>query len=118
VVWYPARGAGGEDAPVRRGRHPVIVFSHGSCGLPTESTYYTTALASRGFVVVAPTHPGNTADDGLATCIGMFVDSALNRFPDVQTTIDAILAAASDSSSRGARRFRTDGVEITAEPKR
>jgi predicted dienelactone hydrolase len=98
---------------VRRGRYPLIVFSHGACGRPTESTYYTTALASRGFVVVAPTHAGNTADDGFATCTAMFVDSALNRFPDVEATIDAMLAAATDSSSRFARHLRTDTIGMT-----
>ena len=117
VVWYPTRGSGAEspieDAPVRRGRHPLIVFSHGSCGRPTESTYYTTALASRGFIVVAPTHVGNTADDGLVTCVGMFVDSAVNRLPDVETTIDAMLAANDDSSSRFAHRLRPDLIGMT-----
>jgi predicted dienelactone hydrolase len=120
VVWYPAAirrgspdGSPTENAPVRRGRYPLIVFSHGSCGRPTEATYYTTALASRGFIVVAPHHPGNTADDGLVTCVTMFVDSALNRFPDVQTTIDATLAAAADSSSRFAGHIRTDLIGMT-----
>lgn len=120
IVWYPADvrhatadGAPTEDATVRRGRHPVIVFSHGSCGRPTEATYYTTALASRGFVVVAPTHPGNTADDGLVACVGDFLDSAVNRLPDVETTIDAMIAAETDASSRFAHRLRPDRIGMT-----
>lgn len=120
VVWYPANGPRGsagtsptEDTPVRRGRYPLIIFSHGACGRPTESTYYTTALASRGFVVVAPTHAGNTADDGFATCTAMFVDSAVNRFPDIEATIDFMVAAATDPSSRFARHLRPDVIGMT-----
>src|SRR5262245_2642588 len=100
TVWYPAAAKrtaspyvnAVPDAPVRRGKFPMIVFSHGSCGRPTEATYYTTELAKRGFIVVAPTHPGNTADDGLAVCASTdsFVDSAINRVPDVKATIDAM----------------------------
>ncbi len=120
VVWYPADvrhaaadGAPTQDAQVRRGRHPVIVFSHGSCGRPTEATYYTTALAARGFVVVAPTHPGDTADDGLVACYANFLDSAVNRLPDVEATIAATIVAATDATSRFARRVRPDRIGMT-----
>ena len=120
VVWYPAAvrrapadGSPTQDAKVRKGRYPIIVFSHGSCGRPTEATYYTTALASRGFVVVAPTHVGDTADDGLAACINDFLDSAVNRYPDVETTIDAMVATATDSSSRFAHHLRSDVIGMT-----
>ncbi len=42
---------------------PVIVFSHGSTDLPLD--YYVTLerLAARGFVIAAPAHLNNTADD-------------------------------------------------------
>lgn len=122
VIWYPARRGTGtaealglRDAAVRRGRFPLVVFSHGTCGRPTEASYLTMALASRGFVVAAPPHPGNTADDGLATCIspGTTVDSALNRVPDVRFTIDAMLAEAADRSSRFARRIRPGAIGIS-----
>ncbi len=120
IVWYPAvvrhapaDGSATQDAKVRRGRYPLIVFSHGSCGRPTEATYYTTALASRGFVVVAPTHVGNTADDGFVACTGNFIDSAVNRFPDVEATIDAMVAAATDSSSPFVRHLRPDVIGMT-----
>jgi predicted dienelactone hydrolase len=110
VVWYPATFRHAMPQ-VRRGRYPLIVFSHGSCGRPTESTYYTTALASRGFIVVAPTHVGNTADDGFATCTGMFVDSAVNRLPDVQATIDVMLNGSVASSFE--RHIRPDAIGMT-----
>src|SRR5262249_54036005 len=69
TIWYPAVAGTGSDDPLGRRdadvfakRFPLIVFSHGACGLPTEATYLTTALASRGFVVAAPAHLGNTKD--------------------------------------------------------
>jgi predicted dienelactone hydrolase len=121
VVWYPttarsrrAAPAAG-NAPLRRGRYPLVVFSHGACGRPTEATYLTMALASRGFVVVAPSHPGDTADDGFASCASRAttIDSAVNRVPDVQFAIDAMLAAAADPSSRFARHLRTDAIGMS-----
>lgn len=119
VVWYPAaarRTAGVAeipDAPVRRGRRPLLVFSHGSCGLPTESTYLTRALASRGFVVAAPPHPGNTADDFPGCAVPAdFIDSFLNRVPDVRFVVDAMQAEASDPTSPFFERLRTDAVGI------
>ena len=42
---------------------PVLVFSHGSGGIRWQSLFYTELLASRGWVVVAPDHAGNTAFD-------------------------------------------------------
>jgi len=114
IVWYPttarkgATALGIEDAPMLRGRRPLLVFSHGACGRPTEATYLTKALASRGFVVAAPAHPGDTADDGLAVCgtLATTIDSAVNRVPDVQATLDAVLAAF-------AAHLRADRIGIT-----
>src|SRR5262245_7356917 len=64
VIWYPAVGRTGtpeplgrRDATMRRGRFPLIVFSHGTCGRPSEASYLTMALAAQGFVVAAPPHP-------------------------------------------------------------
>ena len=50
------------DAPPRsdRGPFPVVMFSHGKGGIRMQSTYYTVFLASHGYVVVAPDHPGDT----------------------------------------------------------
>ncbi len=66
VIWYPAKPgtgtAGGgvfRDAAVLRRHWPIVLFSHGSCGFPGQSVFFTVTLASRGFVVVAPPHPGN-----------------------------------------------------------
>jgi predicted dienelactone hydrolase len=107
VIWYPAlpqapgEGAltfhGRVDAPSARdsGPFPVLLFSHGSGGTPWQSTFLTAHLASHGFVVIAPTHPGNTLKDCPAACLPLdniareaFLDSAANRPTDVSAALD------------------------------
>jgi len=56
-VWYPAAHAG-RDAPLRRGRFPLVVVVHGNCGFRTNYEYLTAALAAHGFTVAAPDMPG------------------------------------------------------------
>ncbi len=111
-IWYPAKpGTGGAgdvhtDAEVARGRWPLVVFSHGSCGFPDQSPFFTAGLAAWGFVVAAPPHPGNTTHE-LATCNTPeeFADSFANRVADVRFVIDQMLAAARDRTSRFAGRL-------------
>src|SRR4051812_11005769 len=75
-VWYPAVGEGEEpgtvtlDAPIAQQRWPIIMFSHGSCGLPAQSPFYVETLASWGFIVAAPPHPGNQVTDPGCTGAG------------------------------------------------
>ena len=42
--------------PAGPGAAPLIVFSHGYLGCPTQSTFLTQALAEAGYLVVAPRH--------------------------------------------------------------
>ncbi len=44
---------------------PVVLFSHGFGGFRTQSIDYVQHLASRGYVVVAPDHPGRMLGDVL-----------------------------------------------------
>ena len=103
-VWYPApadaTGAtafgGIEDAPLASGApFPLLLFSHGSCSFPGASSFLTTALAALGFVVVAPTHPGNSFAE-LPACAypATVLDAFLNRPGDVESVLDAMLALA------------------------
>lgn len=76
-VWYPSdapgpahrydsilAGAAGDGGPPACGRpRPVVVFSHGNSGVRWQSVFLTEWLATRGWVVVAPDHTGNTALD-------------------------------------------------------
>jgi predicted dienelactone hydrolase len=105
VVWYPtAAGAGPIDpsyggvldaaVDASAGPYPVLMFSHGSCGYPAQSKFLLPLIAARGYVVVAPPHPGNTLFDGLANCGTQtaLVLSALERPADVIFALDQLLA--------------------------
>ncbi len=64
----PALGAGAaRDADLRPGEapYPVVLFSHGFGGMRVQSMDYASHLASRGYVVVAPDHPGRMLGDVL-----------------------------------------------------
>lgn len=81
------------DAPVAEGDFPVVVYSHGGGGFRWIATFYTEFLASKGYVVVAPDHPGSTAVDQLT---GAAVDREKNAFlrpADITLTLDSVLAA-------------------------
>ena len=113
IIWYPAdKSAGtqpedtllngvidakptGDNLPL-----PIIMFSHGSGGTPYQSTYYTRHLASHGFVVVAPPHPGNTITDCLpCTDAAAILDSYVNRPDDITFVLDALLARSATPGS-------------------
>jgi predicted dienelactone hydrolase len=118
IIWYPAvAGTGSDDQLGRRDadvvakRFPWIVFSHGNCGLPSEASYLTKALAARGFIVAAPPHAGNTKAD--PDCNGAFADSAANRVPDIRFVIDSMLEENANPSSRFADRLRPEDVGIS-----
>ena len=44
------------DAPVARGMHPVVVFTHGYTGTFTDYTFLFEDLASRGYIVASVNH--------------------------------------------------------------
>jgi dienelactone hydrolase len=115
VLWYPAtdgaRTLKRDDrmraipgVPVAEGRFPVLVFSHAAASSPIQSTFLTSHLASHGFVVAAPSHPGTTVDD----CLGcgdmarqeaLIRDSAINRPDEVSLTLDLLTAMDYDTRS-------------------
>ena len=76
---------------------PLVIFSHGSCGVSFQSTPLMETLASHGMVVVAPNHTGNSVNE----CIGTggpdpFLVVARNRPLDVSFLIDLMLARGRD----------------------
>lgn len=104
LVWYPATGdAGGattDDAPplTGHGTYPVVVFSHGSGGEPQFQRYLTDHLASWGFVVAAPPHPGNTTADCVLCDGANIIASARERPDDVTAVLDQLIALRGDAS--------------------
>jgi predicted dienelactone hydrolase len=111
VVWYPA-AAGAEpldpaynavlNAPLddSGAPYPLLMFSHGSCGFPTQSNFILPSLASHGFIVAAPPHPGNTILEypscGTLQAEGM---SAVERPQDILFVLNGLLAATLDQTS-------------------
>ncbi len=47
------------DAKVRKGRFPLIVFSHGNGGTRHQNTFWCDYLASHGYIIVSADHTGN-----------------------------------------------------------
>jgi predicted dienelactone hydrolase len=102
TIWYPTAATGPIDpataavldAPIdpTGGPFPVVVFSHGNCGFPEQSTFLTALLATRRYVVIAPSHPQSTIFD----CAGgtaNTVRSAVERPSEAIHVLDQLLAA-------------------------
>ncbi len=104
TVWYPADPGGkpvtlGEsvffvgtnamlEAPSSRGKYPLILLSHGAGlgGTPQAMSWIATPLAKQGFIVAAPTHPGNAgANRSAAETMKLWLRPA-----DITATLDAI----------------------------
>ena len=79
LAWYPAQPATGErpiyllrpstvattDAPpLDLGPRPVVVFTHGHQAYASVVSYLMEHLASHGYIVLSPSHTGNTFVDG------------------------------------------------------
>lgn len=62
TLWYPAETAG-PGAALRGQAWPLIVFSHGSGAFSQSHADTALALAGAGFIVAAPTHPGDNFRD-------------------------------------------------------
>lgn len=98
AVWYPTNaepgfmllGTGGQrvatDALVEGNLLPLIVFSHGTNASAVSHADTAIALAEEGFIVIAPTHPGDTFE--AASDVGKWLT---NRSRHVQRTIDTAL---------------------------
>jgi predicted dienelactone hydrolase len=110
-VWYPAppgtwttdeRPGGRFNAPLAAGLHnlPLVLFSHGSCGFLEQSIFLMRRLASWGFVVASPPHPGNTTSE-FTTCETPeeIQDSFVNRPADIIFVLDQLLAQNDDPTS-------------------
>ena len=110
-VWYPAVIEEGDapdpyppttlardafrDVPadLRGAPYPLIAFSHGLGAIRYQSIYLTEHLASHGFVVLAPDHPGSTLFDLDGSGV---VDSLVSRPGDVQAAVDELLRRSDD----------------------
>ncbi|TPM30814.1 alpha/beta fold hydrolase [Mesorhizobium sp. B2-3-4] len=104
TVWYPAEPGGvtvtlgdselftgtaaAQNAPISQGRFPLILLSHGAglAGTPQAMSWIATPLARQGFIVAAPTHPGNGGKNrSAAETIKLWLRPA-----DLSATLDAM----------------------------
>lgn len=103
-IWYPASGdagvavADGADPARSGGPFPVVIFSHGSGGSPEKQSFFTEHLASWGYVVAAPPHPGNTTGDCFPCGTDSIIKSAGQRPDDVTFVLDSLLALKGDAA--------------------
>ena len=92
------------NAAPAAGAFPLIVFSHGNSGLRRQSTFLTTWLASRGHVVAAPDHVGNTLFEmlelGEEQRKAVHLDMRDWRPLDLRVSIDAALKLPGVDASR------------------
>lgn len=80
------------DAPVARGRFPLVVISHGSSSSPMVFRTLAQTLAANGCVVCLPQHP---FDNALSNELQYTHDNLLMRPRQLSLAIDAISAAPS-----------------------
>jgi predicted dienelactone hydrolase len=81
------------EPPAAPGAYPLVAWSHGRSGTRSSYAMLCEGLAARGYVVIAPDHPGDTLADWL---LGAAVDDATNetqRVADMRCVIDAALGA-------------------------
>ncbi len=108
LVTYPAEGGGRidyvGDNPVFRGEplyrdarperkpHPLVIFSHGSGGNAANASWLANALATKGYVVVAPNHQGSTSSDSTPEST---IPAIWERKLDMTFMLDAIAGSPS-----------------------
>ena len=104
-IWYPTTGTPGDATPVidappatSGGPFPIVIFSHGNGGQPQFHKYFTEHLASWGFIVAAPPHPGDTSADCSPCGASKLVPSARERPADVTLVLDKLIALKDDPS--------------------
>lgn len=114
-VYYesPLAASAEASAIATDGPFPLVVYSHGSGGLRYIHSSYTEAIASHGYVVVAPDHTGNTAVDRLSNTETDFEVTALNRPNDVKAVIDAMLDPARPETAGFAPSVDPERIAVT-----
>lgn len=105
------------NAPVRPGRFPLVVFSHGHGGSRHQNTFWCDYLASHGYIIVSPDHTGNarwTIIDGkvITSVSGERMRSTIDRPLDVCFLLDQMIRWDQGGDPRFAGRIDTDHAAI------
>ena len=77
---------------------PVLFFSHGGCGSPLASIYFTSFLPSWGFIVISTMHPGSMYGDTNCLDSAALHDTWLNRPGDIEFTRRYFIDLAAEST--------------------
>jgi predicted dienelactone hydrolase len=129
TIWYPAKpgaptttidvppekplfmvGRVAMDAPFADTvRHPVVLLSHGFGGTARIMGWFGTALAEKGYVVVAVDHPGNNGIDP-QTAAGSVL--WWDRADDLKLALETVLADPELGSHVNAARVGVAGFSI------
>jgi dienelactone hydrolase len=105
------------NAPVRQGRFPLVVFSHGNGGSRYQNTFWCDYVASHGYIIVSADHTGNagcTIIDGKPVMFqsGERLNSAKDRPLDVSFLLDQMIRWDTGADARFAGRIDTDHAAI------
>lgn len=114
IYWNEAH----RDASVRKGRFPLIVFSHGNGGTRNQNTFWCDYLASHGYIVVSADHTANarlTVINGkpITFQAGERGNSAKDRPLDMSFLLTQMIAWDKGADKRFAGRIDTDHAAAT-----
>ncbi len=106
------------NAAVRKGRFPLVIFSHGNGGSRNQNTFWCDYLASHGYIIVSADHTGNarwTIIDGKPVVFqgGERNNSAKDRPLDVSFLLDQMIKWDKGADKRFTGRIDTGHVAIT-----
>ena len=82
------------DAQPSPGRYPLILNSHAAASHRRDAALLGPHLASHGYVVAAPDHPGDTIADIVTSHRASDEETVANRPPDAIFAIDYVLGSA------------------------
>lgn len=101
---FVIQGTAYRDVPVASGTFPLVVLSHGYTGYRTLMFYLGEHLASHGYIVAAPDHPGSTNEDidsrNVDTRRAGFPDTLVHRARDQQRLLEWFAQPRNDIARR------------------
>ena len=114
IYWNEAH----RNAGVRKGRFPLVVFSHGNGGSRNQNTFWCDYLASHGYIIVSADHTGNarwTIINGKPIVFQASErnNSAKDRPVDMSFLLDQMIRWDKGADKRFAGRIDTDHVAAT-----
>jgi len=130
LIWYPAEsgavesewysgippfkvfrfGVSAAGAARRAGRYPLVLLSHGTGGSARQLAWLGEALASKGFIVAAVSHHGNTSDEAESIPHGYYL--WWERAADLSRVLDRLLADGELAAAIDPRRIAAAGFSL------